>query len=330
MAETESILRISSLKKYFPIQRGFFKKNVGTVKAIDDVSFDIHHGEILGLVGESGCGKSTLGKCILNIVRPTSGERLLKLNDRYINLESMNKEETKEYRRTVQMVFQDPHSSLNPHMTVYNILREPLLLLNNEKDKSKTQAIIENAINMVGLKPEHLIRYPHSFSGGQRQRIGLARAIITQPKLIVADEPVSALDVSIQAQILNLLKEMQELHKLTFLFISHDLAVIRYLCDRIIVMYLGHIVEAGVKGDILNSPMHPYTNALLEVIPKGDKSLLGTKKLLQGELPDPVNIPSGCVFHPRCPYCRDVCKAEVPKTVVKDERLVKCHFPLNF
>jgi peptide/nickel transport system ATP-binding protein len=329
MNTAESLLKVNRLKKYYPIQRGFFKKNVGSVKAVDDVSFEIFHGEILGLVGESGCGKSTLGKCILNIIKPTGGERFLRLDDRYLNLELMNKEETREYRKAVQMIFQDPHSSLNPHMTVYEILREPLLLLNNLKDKSEIQLQIENIISMVGLKPEHLIRYPHSFSGGQRQRIGLARAVITQPKLVVADEPVSALDVSIQAQILNLLKEMKDINELTFLFITHDLAVVRYICDRIIVMYLGHIVEMGTKEEILNSPMHPYSYALLQVIPKGDKSLLGSRRLLQGELPDPINIPPGCVFHPRCPHCRDVCRTEIPEPIEKDGRMVKCHFPLS-
>jgi oligopeptide/dipeptide ABC transporter ATP-binding protein len=214
-------------------------------------------------------------------------------------------------------------------MTVYEILKEPLLLLNGERDPKNIREQIEQIISMVGLKPEYLIRYPHSFSGGQRQRIGLARAIITQPKLIVADEPVSALDVSIQAQILNLLTDMRRNYNLTFLFITHDLAVVRYICDRVIVMYLGHIVEAGTKKDILSAPMHPYTHALLQVIPKGDKALLESKRLLQGELPDPIDMPPGCVFHPRCPYCKEICKKTLPETTLKDGRMVKCHFPLS-
>ncbi|MDR3247714.1 MAG: ATP-binding cassette domain-containing protein [Treponema sp.] len=325
----ESLLTVKGLKKYYPIQRGFFKKTVGMVKAVDDVSFEIFPGEILGLVGESGCGKSTLGKCLLNLITPTEGERLLNMNDRKIDLETMDKAETRQYRKSVQIIFQDPHSSLNPRMTIYEILKEPLSLLSEEKDKKKIRSNIEEIISMVGLKPEYLVRYPHSFSGGQRQRIGLARAIITRPKLVIADEPVSALDVSIQAQILNLFIDMRNNFNLTFLFITHDLAVVRYICDRVIVMYLGHIVEVGTKEDIMRSPKHPYTNALLHVIPKGDKALLNSKRLLQGELPDPINTPTGCVFHPRCPYCKDICKNQIPELTENDRQLVKCHFPVS-
>jgi peptide/nickel transport system ATP-binding protein len=326
--QMQPLLRVNHLRKYYPIQRGFLKKVVGTVKAIDDVSFTLFPGEILGLVGESGCGKSTLGKCILDIISPTDGERILDLGEHYLCLEKIDKGRTKEYRKAVQMIFQDPHSSLNPRMTVYEILKEPLILLNGEKNNKTIRSKIEEIVSLVGLKPEYLLRYPHSFSGGQRQRIGLARAIITQPKLVVADEPVSALDVSIQAQILNLFMDMRNNFNLAFLFITHDLAVVRYICDRVIVMYLGHIVEIGSKDDIIKSPKHPYTNALMQVIPKGDKSLLKSKRLLQGELPDPVNTPSGCVFHPRCVYCKDICKTRIPDLVQKGGQMVKCHLPL--
>jgi oligopeptide/dipeptide ABC transporter ATP-binding protein len=326
--QMQPLLRVNHLRKYYPIQRGFLKKVVGTVKAIDDISFTMFPGEILGLVGESGCGKSTLGKCILDIISPTEGERILDLEKRHLCLENIDKNERKEYRKAVQMIFQDPHSSLNPRMTVYEILKEPLILLNREKNEKTIHSRIEEIVSLVGLKPEYLLRYPHSFSGGQRQRIGLARAIITQPKLVVADEPVSALDVSIQAQILNLFMDMRNNFNLAFLFITHDLAVVRYICDRIIVMYLGNIVEIGSKEDIIKSPRHPYTNALMQVIPKGDKSLLKSKRLLQGELPDPINAPPGCVFHPRCIYCKDICKIQVPDLVQKGGQMVKCHFPL--
>jgi peptide/nickel transport system ATP-binding protein len=326
--QMQPLLRVNQLRKYYPIQRGFFKKVAGTVKAVNDVSFTIFPGEILGLVGESGCGKSTLGKCILNIISPTNGERILNLGGHHLCLEKLTRKKTKEYRKAVQMIFQDPHSSLNPRMTVYEILKEPLVLLNGEKNNEKIRSRVEEIVSLVGLKPEYLLRYPHSFSGGQRQRIGLARAIITQPKLVVADEPVSALDVSIQAQILNLFIDMRNNFNLAFLFITHDLAVVRYICDRVIVMYLGHIMEVGSKEDIMKSPRHPYTNALMQVIPKGDKALLGSKRLLQGELPDPINTPPGCVFHPRCIYCKDICKTQIPEMVQKGGQMVKCHFPL--
>ena len=321
-----SLLEVKGLKKHFPIQRGFFKKTVGTVKALDGINLELQHGEVLGLVGESGCGKSTLGRCLLSLMSITEGEIRLNLNEgETLNIHDLPSSSMKQYRKNVQMIFQDPFSSLNPHMTIFEILKEPLMLLGDPMSKNELRARVEEIVQLVGLRPGHLSRYPHSFSGGQRQRIGLARSIITRPSLIVADEPVSALDVSIQAQILNLLKDMQEKYKLAYLFITHDLAVVRYICDRVAVMYLGNIVETGEKHELLNNPLHPYTQTLLNSVPKGDGTL-GTEEDKQGgELPDPINLPSGCVFHPRCPHAQDICKKEVPELKASGIRSVKCH-----
>lgn len=308
------LLKINQLKKHFAVQRGFFRQNVGTVRAVDGVNLEIREGEVLGLVGESGCGKSTLGRCILNLLEPTSGEiQFFPDEHTTINVHALSRQEIKPFRKNVQMIFQDPYSSLNPRMTVSEIVREPLLMLGEKASAAETNERVKFMLGQVGLNVEHLSRYPHSFSGGQRQRIGLARALILNPKLVVADEPVSALDVSIQAQILNLLKELQENFNLTYLFVSHDIAVVRYVCDRISVMYLGKIVETAEKNDLLANPKHPYTEALLSAVPRGIIRNTTKRSVLSDELPDQLAVLNGCVFHQRCRYKKDICMEVEPE-----------------
>ncbi|HCK13845.1 TPA: peptide ABC transporter substrate-binding protein [Candidatus Poribacteria bacterium] len=321
----EPLLQVRNLKKYFPIKQGFFNQVVGQIRAVDGISFDLYHGECLGLVGESGSGKTTVGRSILRALSPTDGQVLFRLDDRSYDLATATEETLRPLRQHMQMIFQDPYSSLNPRMTVFDIIGEPLLV-NNVSDRSEREQRVQELLTQVGLKPEHMRRYPHAFSGGQRQRIGIARALALHPKLIVADEPVSALDVSVQAQVLNLLQELQETFQLTYLFIAHDLSVVGHISDRIAVMYAGKLVELGATDELFRQPRHPYTEALLAAVPVPEPSRDRKRTLLSGEVADPANLPSGCVFHPRCPYAEDRCKTEVPEfREIATGHLARCH-----
>ena len=321
----EPLLQVRNLKKYFPIKQGFFNQVVGQIRAVDGISFDLYHGECLGLVGESGSGKTTVGRSVLRALSPTDGQVLFRLDDRSYDLATATEGTLRPLRQHMQMIFQDPYSSLNPRMTVFDIIGEPLLV-NGVSDKSEREQRVQELLTQVGLKPEHMRRYPHAFSGGQRQRIGIARALALHPKLIVADEPVSALDVSVQAQVLNLLQELQETFQLTYLFIAHDLSVVGHISDRIAVMYAGKLVELGATDELFRQPRHPYTEALLAAVPVPEPSRDRKRTLLSGEVADPANLPSGCVFHPRCPYAEDRCKTEVPEfREIATGHLARCH-----
>jgi oligopeptide transport system ATP-binding protein len=304
-------LDVRSLKKYFPITKGFiFQRQVGAVKAVDDVSFFIRKGETLGLVGESGCGKTTTGRVILRLMEPTSGEAYFEGR----NIFGLSKEDLRRMRRNMQIIFQDPYSSLNPRMTVGDIIGEPLEIHNLARGKEKVRRVQE-LLEVVGLSPYHANRYPHEFSGGQRQRIGIARALAVNPKLIICDEPVSALDVSIQAQVLNLLEELQKEFGLTYLFIAHDLSVVKHISDRIAVMYLGKIVEIAAGEELFANPQHPYTEALLSAVPIPDPDMRRERIILPGDVPSPVNPPKGCRFHTRCLYAQESCRIDEPPLV---------------
>ena len=305
------ILEVKNLKMHFPVGSGFLsRKPVGYVKAVDDVSFTVKRGETLGLVGESGCGKTTTGRCILQLYKPTAGQVIFDGQD----LTSMNTKTMRGMRREMQVIFQDPYSSLNPRMTAGNIIGEPLIVHGLVANKTEYRDKVADLLTNVGLNPYMADRFPHEFSGGQRQRIGVARALSVSPKFIVADEPVSALDVSIQAQIINLLEDLQEQFNLTYLFIAHDLSVVRHISDRVGVMYLGHLVEMAERNEIYRNPIHPYTKALLSAVPIPDPVLDAQRErvLLSGEVPSPLNPPSGCVFHPRCPVANDTCSQILP------------------
>ena len=305
------ILEVKNLKMHFPVGSGFLsRKPVGYVKAVDDVSFTVKRGETLGLVGESGCGKTTTGRCILQLYKPTAGQVIFDGQD----LTSMNTKTMRGMRREMQVIFQDPYSSLNPRMTAGNIIGEPLIVHGLVANKTEYRDKVADLLTNVGLNPYMADRFPHEFSGGQRQRIGVARALSVSPKFIVADEPVSALDVSIQAQIINLLEDLQEQFNLTYLFIAHDLSVVRHISDRVGVMYLGHLVEMAERNEIYRNPSHPYTKALLSAVPIPDPVLDAQRErvLLTGEVPSPLNPPSGCVFHPRCPVANDTCSQILP------------------
>lgn len=315
----ELILKATNIKKYFPIKKGFFLKTVGQVKAVDDVSLEVRKGETIGLVGESGCGKSTLGRTLIRLYEPTSGEIEFEQKD-FLKVAGGD---LRQLRRDIQMIFQDPYASLDPRMTVGQILRQPFDI-HNVGSSTEREARVKELLELVGLKASHVNRYPHEFSGGQRQRICIARAIALNPKLIICDEPVSALDVSIQAQILNLLKDLQEKLGLTYIFISHDLSVIEYFCDRVAVMYLGKIVEIGSREDIFNSPKHPYTQALLSAIPRVGEGKKQMKKSLSGEVPSPINPPTGCTFHPRCSFCMKECSEKIPVLSGKGSQKAAC------
>ncbi len=312
------ILEAFKIKKYFPIRKGFFLKHVADVKAVDDVTLTVRKGETLGLVGESGCGKSTLGRTLIRLYEPTAGQ----INFNGQDFLKLSGSELRASRKNIQMIFQDPYASLDPRMTVGQVIEQPFIihgLLNDSQREAKVKELLE----LVGLRPSHINRYPHEFSGGQRQRIAIARAIALNPELIICDEPVSALDVSIQAQILNLLKNLQERLGLTYIFISHDLSVIEHVCDRIAVMYLGKIVEIADRDELYKNPKHPYTQALLASIPVIGAGKKKMTKILSGEIPSPINPPSGCTFHPRCPYAFDLCKQEIPQLLPVDGDLKK-------
>lgn len=324
--ERDVLLEVKGLKKHFPIEEGFLRKIVGHVKAVDGVDFYIREGETLGLVGESGCGKSTLGKCILRGMEPTSGEIKLRHDGEMIDINSLNRHELRAMRRHMQMIFQDPFSSLNPRMTVLEIVGEPLIA-NNLMAGKELNDRVSYLMEVVGLDPKYLKRYPHAFSGGQRQRLGIARALASNPKLIVADEAVSALDVSVQAQILNLLRDLQEEFNLTYLFVSHDLSVIEHISDRVSVMYVGKVVELAETEALFKSPKHPYTEALLSAIPKADPEVTMERIILPGEIASPSAPPSGCYFHPRCKYAKDICKVQEPDWhEVEVGHFTLCHF----
>lgn len=306
------LLEVKDLKMYFPVSSGMlFQRTVGYVKAVDGVSFQVKRGETLGLVGESGCGKTTTGRCILQLYKPTSGQVIFEGQD----LTKLKTKQMRAMRREMQVIFQDPYSSLNPRMTAGNIIGEPLIVHGLVKGKTEYREKVADLLQNVGLNPYMADRFPHEFSGGQRQRIGVARALSVSPKFIVADEPVSALDVSIQAQIINLLEDLQEQFNLTYLFIAHDLSVVRHISDRVGVMYLGHMAEMADRNEIYRNPIHPYTKALLSAVPIPDPVLDAQRErvLLTGEVPSPLNPPSGCVFHPRCPVANDTCSMFLPE-----------------
>ena len=332
-AETngEILLRVHNLKKHFPVRRGILQRQVGAVQAVDGISFEIRRGETLGLVGESGCGKSTAGQTILQLLSPTDGEVYLNGRD----LTRLKREELRQARRYMQMIFQDPYASLNPRMTVGDIVGEPLQIHGLGNAASQRERVQE-LLSLVGLDPYFVNRFPHEFSGGQRQRIGIARALATNPVFIVADEPISALDVSIQAQVVNLLDDLKQNFGLTYLFIAHDLSMVRYISDRIAVMYLGRIVEMGMRDDVYDRPLHPYTQALLSAIPipDPDKEARRERIVLQGDVPNPANPPPGCRFHTRCAYTTDVCRTADPEfrslRTVDTPHMVACHHAEKF
>lgn len=320
--ENGVLLKVINLKKYFPVRGGLFSKVIGYVQAVDGVSFDIKRGETLGLVGESGCGKTTTGRTILRLLEPTAGEVTFEGE----NIFKLDQEKLRKTRRNVQIIFQDPFGSLNPRMTVGNIVGESLLIHRIANNKKEKEERVRDLLETVGLNVGHIRRYPHEFSGGQRQRIGIARALALNPKLIVCDEPVSALDVSIQAQVINLLENLQEQFKLTYLFIAHDLSVVKHISDRVAVMYLGKIVELSATLNLYDNPQHPYTEALLSAVPIPDPTLKKQRIVLEGDVPSPFKPPTGCRFHPRCKYSKSVCSQEEPELIdIGNEHYVACH-----
>jgi len=319
------LLEVKDLKKHFPIRKGFFRRVVGHVRAVDGVTFFIREGETLGLVGESGCGKTTTGRTILRAYEPTAGEVWFRKSDKMINVFQVPKNEMKALRREMQIIFQDPFSSLNPRMTVMDIVSEPLRIHGIAKG-AELKSQVRELLEAVGLKTQHMNRYPYAFSGGQRQRIGVARALALRPKLIICDEPVSALDVSVQAQTLNLLEDLQKDFGLTYLFIAHDLSVVEHISNRVAVMYLGVIVELASAEKLYDNPLHPYTEALLSAVPRTDPDHVSQRIVLEGDVPSPANPPAGCKFHPRCRYMQDICRAEAPEwRELSEDHWVACH-----
>lgn len=318
---TKPLLKVKGLKKYFPVKKGLLAKTVGYVKAVDDVSFHVNEGETLGIVGESGCGKSTTGRMLMRLLDPTEGT--VEFDGK--ELTALSSEEMRKTRRDIQMVFQDPYASLNPRHTIERILSEPLLVHGVKSSKERKEKV-HQFLEIVGLSAYHAKRYPHQFSGGQRQRIGIARALMTNPKLIIADEPVSALDVSIQAQVLNLMQDLQKEFNLTYIFIAHDLGVVRHISDRVGVMYLGKMVEVAESEALYAKPLHPYTQALLSAVPVPDPDYSKEEVLLEGDMPNPANPPTGCTFHTRCPFKMDICSQVVPQlTELEEGHSVACH-----
>ncbi|WP_096185962.1 ABC transporter ATP-binding protein [Evansella halocellulosilytica] len=318
---SKPLLEVKKLKKYFDVTGGVLSRKIGEVKAVDDVSFDVYEKEVLGIVGESGCGKSTTGKTLLRLIEPTEGEVVYDGKD----ITSLSDEEMRKMRRDMQIIFQDPYASLNPRHKIEKILGEPLIVhgIGNAKERLKK---VHEILEVVGLSKEHAKRYPHQFSGGQRQRIGIARALIVNPKLIICDEPVSALDVSIQSQILNLMEDLQEQFGLTYIFIAHDLSVVKHISHRIGVMYLGRMVELSNNEDLYENPLHPYTKSLLSAIPDPDPDYKREQMILEGDVPSPSNPPTGCAFHTRCPEAMDICKAVRPEfQEMRDKHFVACH-----
>jgi len=326
MTNERIVLSVEGLKKYFQIRKGILRRVVGNVKAVDDISFTISHGETLSLVGESGCGKTTTSRCILRAIRPTAGAIQFNTSDnRNVDVAGLQRPELRPLRRQMQMIFQDPYSSLNPRMTIADIIGEPLLV-NGVGDLTARRRRVAELLDLVQLPIAYMNRFPHAFSGGQRQRIGIARALALNPALIVADEPVSALDVSVQAQIINLLLELQERLGLSYLFVAHDLSVVKHVSHRVAVMYVGRIVELAPTATLFRAPRHPYTEALLSAVPVPDPRKRAKRIVLAGEVADPSRVPSGCAFHPRCRYAVERCKQEIPQLQpVQGEGMVACH-----
>ncbi len=307
--ENELLLKVENVKKYFPVRKGLLLRKVGDVKAVDDISFELRKGETLGLVGESGCGKSTLGRTVIRLYEPTSGSVFFRGQD----ATKLSGAALKSFKKSMQMIFQDPYASLNPRHTVGHIIAEPLKVHNPEISSDERDEIVRALLSKVGLNPDYTNRYPHEFSGGQRQRISVARAISLKPEVVIGDEPVSALDVSVQAQVLNLMKDLQEELNLTYLFISHDLGVVEHMCTTVAVMYLGRIVEKAPAKELFSSPKHPYTKALIHAVPKVGKGKAEGGRVLGGDVPSPLKPPSGCPFHPRCPMAKAECKVRPPQ-----------------
>ncbi len=323
-----AVIEIKGLKKYFPIHdKGFLQRQIGNVKAVDDVSFSLDSGETLGLVGESGCGKTTIGRCLARVYQPSQGEILYHQPDGQIrDLAKLNRRQLNPIRRQVRMIFQDPFSSLNPRMTMLDIVGDPLKVHHVCRGKELEDRVAD-LLERVGLRGEYMRRYPHAFSGGQRQRIGIARALALEPRLIICDEAVSALDVSVRAQILNLLLDLRQEFHLTYLFISHDLSVVEYIADRVAVMYVGRLAEVAKTRELYTQPMHPYTEALLSAVPNPNPDRRSQRIILEGEVADPSHPPSGCYFHPRCRYAQDRCKVELPQLkTLAGGRQAACHF----
>ena len=320
------VLQVNNLKKYYPVEAGFLRRRVGTVRAVDDVSFAIRQGETVSLVGESGCGKTTTSRCIVRAVDPTEGEILYRRqNGEVIDLATISQNDLRPIRREFQMVFQDPFSSLNPRMTIFEIVSEPLRV-HNIGNRREREDRVADLLQKVGLRAEYMRRFPHAFSGGQRQRIGIARALAASPRLIIADEPVSALDVSVQAQVLNLMMDLQDELGLTYLFVAHDLSVVNQISNTVLVMYVGRVAEIGPPLELFRRPLHPYTAALIASVPKPDPFNRTERVIPEGEIANPANPPSGCYFHPRCPFAVDICKAEAPPLEeITPGRFVSCH-----
>ena len=323
----EVIFKIKNLKTWFPITKGFMKKVVGNVKAVDDVSIEVYKGETLGIVGESGCGKSTFGKTVMMLEKPTGGEVLFNYNGEYKDITKFNKDEMFEFRKKVQMVFQDPYSALNPQKKIYTSFEEPLKTHGVDSVEER-EKIMNRVLKMVNIQPDYLMRFPHEFSGGQRQRIGIARALAVNPEFLLCDEPISALDVSVQAQVVNLLIRLQKERNLTSIFIAHDLSMVKHISDRVGVMYLGRMVELAEADELYDHPVHPYTNALMSAIPIPDPKKEKERQIirLKGEVPSPVDVPEGCVFCNRCPIAEEICRRKMPELQeVSKEHFVACH-----